>query len=312
MTRVLAHCHWQHRRWERPTLILLHGLNASSDAHYMKGTASKAFAGGLNVVRLNQRNCGRTEHLSPGLFHSGLTADARHVIDELVRVDGLGSIAVAGYSLGGNLALKLAGEYGDCAPRALIAVAAVSPIIEIGECVHALERRENFLYQWNFVRDLKARMRRKARLWPGLFDLTRLGAIRTVRAFDNEYTAPHFGFRDADDYYHRASAMRVIERIRVPSLVIAAEDDPFVPSHPFYDSNVIGNPSVQLLMCEHGGHCGFIGGQPGETRGEDDGYWAERQIVEFVLRRYASTAHERRDAASAGARARAPSPILRA
>src|SRR6202795_1907609 len=103
--RVLALCHWLPRPWERATLILLHGLNASSDAHYMKGIASKAFARGTNVIRLNQRNCGGTEHLSAGLFHSGLTADARHVIEELVAVDGLQAIGVGGYSLGGNLAL---------------------------------------------------------------------------------------------------------------------------------------------------------------------------------------------------------------
>ena len=133
--RVVADCHWQAEPWTRPTIIALHGLNGSSDAHYMRGIAAKAFARGMNVVRLNQRNCGDTEHLSAGLFHSGLTADAAHVIAELVAVDGLRAIAVAGYSLGGNLALKLAAEYGDAPPEALVGVAAVSPIIEIGECV---------------------------------------------------------------------------------------------------------------------------------------------------------------------------------
>src|SRR5689334_20163946 len=110
--RVLAHCHWQPRPWEHATIIALHGLNGSSHVHYMRGLAAKAFARGMNVVRLNQRNCGDTEHLSAGLFHSGLTADAAHVVHELTSVDGLGAIAVCGYSLGGNLALKLAGEYG--------------------------------------------------------------------------------------------------------------------------------------------------------------------------------------------------------
>jgi predicted alpha/beta-fold hydrolase len=216
-TRVMAACRWQPHRWEQPTLLALHGLNGSSDAHYMRGLAAKAFARGMNVVRLNQRNCGDTEHLSTGLFHSGLTADAAHVVHELSAVDGIGAIAVAGYSLGGNLALKLAGEYGAHPPRALIAVAAVSPIIEISECTRALERRENILYQWNFVKDLKRRLRRKARCHPGAFDLSALDRVRTVRAFDETFTAPHFGFRNAEDYYHRASAMpRVIDRIRVP------------------------------------------------------------------------------------------------
>ena len=278
--RVLAHCHWQARPWQHTTLILLHGLNASSDAHYMKGIASKAFARGMNVIRLNQRNCGDTEHLSAGLFHSGLTADVRHVVEELTTVDSLPSIAVAGYSLGGNLALKLAGEYGAHPPPRLRAIAAVSPIIEIAECVLALELRENALYQWNFVRDLKARMRRKDHFWPGRFDLTKLKAIRTVREFDDVYTAPHFGFKNAADYYDRASSMRVIERIHLPALVITAEDDPFVPVRPCRDPRLTANPYIHLAICEHGGHCAFVG----PASGEDDGYWAEQQIVDFVER----------------------------
>jgi len=276
--RVVADCHWQPRAWEHPTLLALHGLNGSSDAHYMRGIAAKAFARGMNVLRLNQRNCGNTEHLAAGLFHSGLTADAAHVLHELTHVDGLRAIGVAGYSLGGNLALKLAGEYGAHAPRSLVAVAAVSPIIEIEQCTQALERPSNVLYQWNFVKDLKRRMRRKDRFFPGRFDLTRLGAIRTVREFDAAYTAPHFGFRSAEDYYHRASAMRVIDRVNVPALIITSEDDPFVPAQPFHDRSVTGNPHIELHLCTHGGHCGFVGARSAS----DDGYWAEGQIVEFV------------------------------
>jgi predicted alpha/beta-fold hydrolase len=280
--RVAADCHWRPRPWQRPTLLALHGLNGSSDAHYMRGLASKAYARGMNVVRLNQRNCGGTEQLSAGLFHSGLTADAAQVIDELTRVDGVSTIAVAGYSLGGNLALKLAGEYGAHPPAALIGVAAVSPIIEIEECTRALERRENALYEWNFVRNLKRRMRTKARLQPGAFDLSALRSIRTVREFDERITAPHFGFRGASDYYTRASAMRVIDRIRIPALVITAEDDPFVPSQPFHDPKMTGNRWIELHVCRYGGHCGFVGNRSGEN----DGYWAENMIIDFVENRH--------------------------
>ena len=279
--RVVADCHWQAEPWKHATIVALHGLNGSSGAHYMRGIAAKAFARGMNVVRLNQRNCGDTEHLSAGLFHSGLTADAAHVVAELIAVDGLNTIAVVGYSLGGNLALKLAAEYGDAPPRELVAVAAVSPIIEIGECVAALEEPGNALYQWNFVKDLKRRMRRKNRFWPGRFDMTRLKEVRTVREFDAAYTAPYFGFASAEDYYHRASAMRIIERIRVPALVITAADDPFVPSNPFRNPKITGNPCLSVAICEHGGHCGFVG----PATGEDDGYWAENRIVEFVASR---------------------------
>ncbi len=276
-TRVVADCHWQPEPWTHATLIALHGLNGSSDAHYMKGLAAKAFARGMNVVRLNQRNCGDTEHLSEGLFHSGLTADAAHVVDELTRVDGLPAIGVAGYSLGGNLALKLAGEYGAHAPKGFLGVAAVSPIIEISECTRALERKGNGVYQWNFVRDLKRRMRRKGECHPGLFDLSKLNAITTVREFDETYTAPYFGFRNAEDYYHRASAMRIIDRIQLPALVITSADDPFVPSDPFRTAAVTGNPHLDVRISAHGGHCGFVG----PSSPNDDGYWAENQIVAF-------------------------------
>ena len=306
-TRLLAHAHWQMRPWEHATLLLLHGLNASSDAHYMKGIAAKAFARGMNVIRLNQQNCGGTERLSAGLYHSGLTADPRCVIDELIAVDRLPAIVVAGYSLGGNLALKLAAEYGDAAPAAVRGVAAVSPIIEIAECVRALELRENLLYQWNFVKDLKACMRRKDRVWPGRFDLSKLGAIRTVREFDEAYTAPYFGFAGADDYYHRASAMRIIDRIRIPARVITAEDDPFVPADPFRHPSVAGNRNIDLAICQHGGHCALVG----PSSSADDGYWAERQIVEFAERHGAVTrADSPRRPGAPGADGRTPDPSL--
>ena len=278
--RVLAHCHWQPEPWTRPTVVTLHGLNGSSDAHYVRGMAAKAFARGMNVLRLNQRNCGDTEHLAAGLFHSGLTGDVKFVVEELIAVDRLPTLAVAGYSLGGNLALKLAGEYGEQAPRELVGVAAVSPILEISECVHALERPGNRIYQWNFVKDLKRRMRRKDKFRPAAFDLGKLKRIKTVRDFDEAYTAPYFGFADAEDYYHRASAMRVVDRIRIPALIITAEDDPFVPSRAFRDPRLTDNPCITLHLEQHGGHCGFVG----PRAGEDDGYWAEGQIVDFIER----------------------------
>jgi uncharacterized protein len=275
--RVLAHCHWQPDRTARPALLGLHGLEGSSSAHYMRGIADKAFARGFNVLLLNQRNCGGTEHLAEGLYHSGLTADADHVLGELAA-EGIGRIVVAGYSLGGNLALKLAGEHGETPPPWLRGVCAVSPVMELATCVGALERRWNLVYQWNFVRGLRGRMVRKARCHPGRYSLEPLRQVRTVRDFDELYTAPHFGFAGASDYYHRASAMRVIDRIRVPALIITAEDDPFVPAAPFRDPAVTGNPHLEVLITRHGGHCGFVA----RPSNGSDGYWAEERIVEFA------------------------------
>jgi uncharacterized protein len=275
---VLAHCHWQDDRAGRPAILLLHGLEGSSHSHYMAGISDKAWAAGWNVVRLNQRNCGNTEHLSRGLYHSGLTDDPLFVMREIIERDRIKSVVVAGYSLGGNLALKLAGDLGDAAPPELAAVCAVAPTIDLASCMDALERRSNFAYQWNFVRNLKARMRRKAAAFPGAFSLHALRGVWTVRGFDEAYTAPYHGFRDAADYYHRASALRVLDRIRIPALIITAEDDPFVPDRPFRGPEVSGNPNITLVITKHGGHCAYLE-RPGEGY---DGYWAEREIMRFA------------------------------
>jgi uncharacterized protein len=280
-TQVLAHCYWQPDRASRPAILALHGLEGSSSAHYMLGIADKALRAGFNAILLNQRNCGGTEHLGRGLYHSGLVDDAVLLIRELAERDGMTRVVAAGYSLGGNLALRLAGTHGPDMLPTLKGVCAVSPVLELDACVRALERRSNFIYQWNFVRNLKHRMRRKQTHFPGAFDLSRLDAIRTVRQFDAAYTAPYFGFTSAEDYYHRAAALRVIDRIQVPALVITAEDDPFVPHESFRDPAIAGNPNVTLVMTRHGGHCGFLGEPDGPG---DDGYWAERQIVEFANR----------------------------
>ena len=277
-TRVLAHCYWQPERHRRPLLLALHGLEGSSAAHYMRGIADKAYARGFNAVLLNQRNCGGTEALCAGLYHSGLTHDAAFVLERVARTEGVQHVVVAGYSLGGNLALKLAGDFAENAPPQLRGVCAVSPIIEIGDCVRALERRSNLVYQLNFVRGLRARMRRKHVTHPGRFAIDKLRTVWSVRQFDDTYTAPFFGFAGAEDYYHRASAMRVIDRIRVPALIITAEDDPFVPVAPFRDPRVTSNPSITVLVSRHGGHCGFIS----PPSRESDGYWAEETIVSFA------------------------------
>ena len=276
--RVLAHCHWHDQRDEHPTLLLLHGLEGSSQAHYISGISDKAWAAGWNVVRLNQRNCGNTEHLSRGLYHSGLTHDPLFVMHELIRTEGIRQLAVAGYSLGGNLTLKLAGELGADGLPELKAVCAVSPTMDLAVCVDALERKSNIAYEFNFVRNLKARMRRKAAAYPDVFRLDRLPRIWTVRQFDEAYTAPHHGFADASDYYHRASAMRVVERIRVPALILTAEDDPFVPPEPFYAEAVRRNPAITVVVTRHGGHCAFVE----QSQNGYDGYWAEKEVVRFV------------------------------
>jgi uncharacterized protein len=276
-TEVLAHCYWQDRREDRPTLLALHGLEGSSGVHYMRGLADKAYRRGWNAVLLNQRNCGGTEHLTPTLYHSGLTDDPREVIRALAASDGVRAFGIVGYSLGGNLAIKLAGELRHTPDVLVRAVAAICPTIDLERCVRAIERRSNWPYHFNFVRNLKGRMRRKAARWPDAFDLSGLDRISTIRAFDDAYTAPSHGFGDATNYYHKASALRVAGDITIPSLIISAANDPFVPSEQFHNPALRDNRHITISLPPHGGHCGFVG-----NAATDDGYWAESTAVGFL------------------------------
>ncbi len=161
------------------------------------------------------------------------------------------------------------------------AVVAVCPTIDLARCVAAIERPRHLPYHFNFVRNLKDRMRRKDAHWPGRFDLSRLERVWTIRKFDDVYTAPLHGFGDAANYYYRASALGVVDRIAMPTLILAAADDPVVPSSQFLEPALANNPHVHVRVETHGGHCGFVG----ESSASNDGYWAEYQAVDFLRTR---------------------------
>jgi len=273
--RLLARCRWREDRADRLTVILVHGLGGSADAPYVLGAARLAYRAGANVVRLNQRNCGGTEGLTPTLYHSGMSHDLAAVVRELVGHDGLERILVAGFSMGGNLALKMAGEMGEEAPAALLGVCAVSPSLDLEDTVRNLGRPSNRAYQWNFVRGLRRLVERKKELYPGLYDTRGLERLRTVRDFDELYTAPHGGFAGAADYYARSSALPFVPRIRVPTLIIHARDDPLVPCEPLLRPGVTDNPYVVKATPPHGGHVAFVSAEKGRR------FWAEERLASF-------------------------------
>ncbi len=279
-SRILAKCHWQVEPRRGPTLILLHGLEGSSESGYMLGAAEKAFRAGFNVLRVNQRNCGGTAHLTPTLYNSGLSGDMRAVVNELIAKDSLAEIFVAGSSMGGNIVLKMAGEFGTEAPAELKGVIGICPAIDLAACADDLAEARNFIYERHFVNSLKRSMRLKAAMYPGRYPLDGLGRVRTVREFDDVITARFCGFRDAEDYYYRASALRVIAQIRVPALILTAQDDPFVPFETFENGNFPVNPNVTVIAPKYGGHCAFISRESGEER-----FWAEARVVEFCRER---------------------------
>ena len=275
--RVLAHCRWQENRREHPTMLLLHGLEGSTESIYILGTAAKAFNAGFNVLRVNLRTCGKTEHLTPTLYHSGLTGDILFIIRELIETDGLEEIYLIGFSMSGNMSLRLAGEQAEDLPPKLKAICAVSPSVDLVSAANTIERRTNWIYQRSFIRSLHARMRRKKKLYPELYDIRDLRRVRTIRDFDERFTARYGGYRDADDYYARTSAFPYLPSIRKPTLIIHAQDDPFIPFDPLRHPSVAANPHIILLAPESGGHVGFVGAS---GQGEDR-FWAENRLVEF-------------------------------
>jgi hypothetical protein len=280
-TRVLCHCHWQHAEFRpsRPTAILLHGLEGSSDSQYIVGNANKLWRAGANVIRMNMRNCGGTEQLSPTLYHSGLSGDVAAVLNFFLRREGLQSISLVGYSMGGNLVLKLAGELGIEAPRQLRSVVGVSAAIDLGPSAAALHRPQNRIYERRFLRALLTRFRRKVRLFPKVYDPNRAEGISSLRDFDDRITALYSGFTSAEDYYHRAAAARVVSRIAVPTLLIHAADDPFVTITPETIAQIRANPNITFVQTQHGGHCAFLASRTSEY----DGYWAEATLLRFIL-----------------------------
>jgi predicted alpha/beta-fold hydrolase len=276
-SRLLAHCHWQSgKRKDAPVLVIVHGLEGSSDSNYVRGIGEKAFQGGFHVVRMNQRNCGGTEALTPTLYNSGMSGDYRAVFEELSSGDGFEQIFFVGYSMGGNLVTKMAGEFGPAVPKALRGVGVVCPAIDLGASADALESLENCVYQRRFVNGLMSRYARKQKLFPDRYRSDGLGPVRTVRQFDDVITAPQFGYRDAQDYYDDVGAKRVAAQIRVPLLMITAQDDPFVPYASFLAAKIIENPAIQFVTPTHGGHCGFISRHSGTER-----FWAEQRIIDF-------------------------------
>jgi hypothetical protein len=280
--RLLAHCRWQKDKLSHPTMILIHGLEGSNLSVYMLGTSEKAYRQGFNVVRLNLRNCGNTEHLTPTLYHAGLSSDVRIILRELIEQDNLSNIFITGFSMGGNICLKLAGEEADLAPRELAGVCAISPTIDLSSCVDAIERRSNRLYKYSFLRSMKNRIRRKQKLFPELYDTRNLSRIRRLRDFDERYTSVGGGFNNAEEYYESASAFRVIRHVKTPTLIIHAQDDPFVPFYPCRDPSITENPFIVFLAPEHGGHVGFVGA---DANGEDR-FWMENRVVEFCKLTY--------------------------
>jgi predicted alpha/beta-fold hydrolase len=280
--KVRCWCYWQGEveRRQALTLIVVHGLEGSSDSQYMLGVARHGLAAGMNVVLMNQRNCGGMDDCAPTLYNSSLSGDVAAVVRSVLDKDGVSRFALIGFSMGGNLVLKLAGEWGSEGPPQFQAVVAVCPAIDLAASADALHEPRNRIYEYYFLMQLFRRLRLKARLFPGKFDVSRLRGVSSLRLFDDRITAYYCGFAGADDYYARAAAANVVDRIAVPALIIHAANDPFIRMQPETLRRIAANPHVTYVETDDGGHCAFLGEPNGDPA--DDGRWAEREVVEFV------------------------------
>jgi predicted alpha/beta-fold hydrolase len=253
-TTVVAFEHQPPAR-ARGQIVFLHGLEGSADAGYIASFAQQALECGYGVHRLNMRTCGGTEALSETMYHSGLTCDPRFVLDRLAGRN-LGPRFVVGFSLGANVALKLAGELG--ANDLVSAVCAISAPIHLATCVRAIDRPANTLYARRFLSRLRDRVRRKNALLPQLYSTAGLERVGSIWEFDDQFTAPLFGFGNAANYYATQSACNFLNDIRVPTLAITAQDDPLVPFEIYGHEAFSRNPALTLLPPKHGGHLGFL------------------------------------------------------
>jgi len=235
----------------RGQIVLLHGLEGSAEAGYFASFAQEALVRGYGVHRLNMRTCGGTEDLCETMYHSGLTGDTKFILEQLKQ-----PIFLVGFSLGGNVALKLAGELGQ--NDLLAGVCAVSTPIDLAACVHAIDKPSNILYSRRFLKRLRERVRRMNMRVPQAYSLLGLDDVRTIWEFDDRFTAPLFGFGTAANYYATQSATNYLDAIRVPTLVISAKDDPLVPFEIYRHRAFQNNPALTLLATNHGGHLGFL------------------------------------------------------
>ena len=237
--------------------ILLHGLEGSHESGYMISMAQTLLAAGVAVTRLNMRSCGGSEQHCRTLFHAGLTTDLAVVARRIHHATGH-PVFVIGFSLGGNVVLKFAGESGSSIGDSIAGAIGISTPIDLAACCRQMMRIENRIYESRFVGRLKERYRRRHAQFPDVFPIDGLDRIRSVYAFDDHFTAKHFQFGDAENYYRTQSSARYLHGIAVPALIVQAQDDPLIPFRVFQEAEIESNPNIRLLATPHGGHVGFL------------------------------------------------------
>ena len=275
------HLHLYHRDLgaDRPRLFLLHGLEGSVRSHYVQGFVRGAEARGWSSTLLVFRGCGPEFNMAPRMYHSGETSDLRHALRTLVSRHPEERLALAGVSLGGNVLLKYLGENPAGVPAQVVGAAAVSVPFDLEAGSRFLQKGFAKVYDRHFLKSLRLKALRKLEQHPGLFDRDRALKAQSIEDFDDAVTGPVHGFAGSNDYYTRSSSIHFLEEIAVPTLLLSAEDDPFLPVQVLHRVREVAarNPRLTVQFTEHGGHVGFLAGNiPFRPY-----HWAEGRVLSF-------------------------------
>jgi len=268
---------WLPGRPGAPVLLVPHGLEGTGRSHYVAGLFEHARARGWRAAVLWFRSCSGELNRLARFYHSGDTADLDWVLRSLVEREPGVRVGAVGISIGGNVLLKWLGEQGDGVPKELRAAVAISVPFDLAQCARVMDQGfQKAVYTASFMRSFHDKTRAKALVYPGFVDLEVALKARTFAAYDRAVTAPLHGFADEVDYWTRASSGPYLGRIRRPTLLINAVDDPFIPERSLPDTATLPE-CVQAEFVRHGGHVGFVEGAPWRTRS-----WAERRAVEYL------------------------------
>jgi len=281
---------------DAPRLVVLHGLEGTPQSRYARGALAEADRRGWGADLLYFRSCAGTLNRARRLYHSGETSDLAFVVEHLVREHPRSPLVFAGFSLGGNVLLKWLGERGTGLPPQVRGAAAVSVPFDLARGARHIGKGFARVYEASFLRSLKRKTLAKLEQYPDLTDPVRLARSRSIYEFDDAVTAPVHGFRSADDYYARSSSLGYLAAIRIPTLLLSAADDPFLPAAVLGEVHTIATrtPALTLEFVPRGGHVGFVMGPPWRPF-----YYAEWRVAEFLAEVLDTASHGRHPLASA-------------
>lgn len=268
------HLDW-YRQGHPRVAVLSHGLEGHSRRPYVLGLTRALLRAGWDVMAWNFRSCGGEMNRQPRFYHSGATEDLDHVITHVLKED-YPDVALSGFSMGGNLTMLYLGQQGAGIDPRIRGAVTFSVPCDLAGSAEVLARPSRKIYMQRFLNDLHRKMAQKARLFPGLIDVQGFSEIRSFREFDDRYTAPLHGFRDAEDYWAQSSCLGRLKDIRVPALMVNALDDPFLSRQCFPQGRELLGEYVTVEAPRWGGHVGFV------ERASDGYYWSERRAVAFL------------------------------